>query len=105
MKQITILGALMLAACATTPAGLLDTDVEETVESTKTAASFATCVAENMSGAALRNDGDRYWVLVEIYDIPRMRYDFRPTENGSIVEVRSTALGGAATKELKRCAS
>lgn len=105
MKKITLLAALALSGCATTPAGLAQTDLEETVKSTKTAAAFATCLAENMASASLRNEGARYWVLVEILGTPRFRYDFTDTDKGSIAEVRSTAIGGAATKELKACAN
>ena len=104
MKQLIFIAALALAGCATSPSGLASTSVESSVTSTKSAKDFAICVAESLPGATLRDDGTRYWVLFDVFGVPRFRWDFIPTETGSVVEIRSTAVGGAGTKEVRRCA-
>lgn len=104
MKQLCIVAALALAGCATTPAGLAETRVEKSVTSQKTAQVFALCVAENVSGAILRDDGARYWVLLEVFGTPRHRWDFIPTETGSIAELRSTGIAGDESGSVEDCA-
>lgn len=104
MKKLLVIAAFALGGCATTPSGLASTSVEDRVTSTKSAKDFAICVAESLPGATLRDDGTRYWVLVDVFGVPRFRWDFIPTESGSIVEIRSTAVGGAGTREVRRCA-
>lgn len=105
MKPAIVLFALLIAGCATTPAGLSQTRVEATVPSDKPAAAFATCVAESLAGnAELRSDGTRYWVLRSVAGTPRHRWDFIPAGDGSIAELRSTALAGGAQDKVRACA-
>lgn len=104
MKQIALITALALAGCTTTPAGLAKTGIKETIPSEKPAKEFALCVAERVPGATLRDDGERYWVLVDVWGVPRFRFDFIPSETGSIAEMRSTAVGKSGVKDIRRCA-
>ena len=103
MRRIALIAALALAGCATTPAGLAKTNVEKTFTSTKTALAWATCVAENTPEAELRSDGTRHWVLVSEFGVPRIRWDFIPTEGGSIVEQRTTAFIGKQSRMVEKC--
>lgn len=95
IKRLVLIASLALCGCVTTAAELGQSRVEKTLQSEKSAADFAMCVAENTLGAAeLRNDGTRYWVLVNDPDGPRIRWDFIPTETGSIAELRTFVLLG-----------
>jgi hypothetical protein len=104
MRHTLLIAALALSGCATTPAGLASTEVKKTVASAKPAKEFALCVAENLPGATLRDDGTRYWVLMDVFGVPRFRWDFIPTESGSIAEARSTAIGNSGAKDAEKCA-
>jgi len=106
MKRLIIIAALALAGCATTPAGLSKTRVEKTIASAKPAAAFATCFAESLPGTPeLRSLDGKYWVLIEVFGTPRHRWDFTPTANGSVAELRSTGLAGAESGKVERCAT
>ena len=104
MRKFALIAALALAGCATTPDGLARKEVKSVIPSTKSAKEFATCVAENLPSASLRDDGERYWVVQDMFGFPSFRWDFIPTETGSIAETRSTALGDAGAKDAKKCA-
>lgn len=105
MRKIAAFAALALTGCATTPAGLADTRVEKTILSDKTPEAFAVCVAESLPGMAeLRSLEGRYWVLMEVFGTPRHRWDFKPTESGSVAELRSTGLAGSESGKVERCA-
>lgn len=105
MRLAAVLTSLALGACASTPAGLYETDVKEVVTSSKTPASFATCYAESIAGEAqLRSEGEHYWVLRIVMGLPRHRWDFTPTATGSKAELRSTGIAGAGKDKLKACA-
>lgn len=104
MKQAFIIAALALGGCAVTPAGLASTEVKRTIASAKPAKDFALCVAENLPDAEMRDDGNRYWVVFKIFDIPRIRWDFTPSGTGSIAETRSTAIGNSGAREAQACA-
>lgn len=103
MKQLCIIAAIALTGCATTAAGLAETRVKRTITSEKDAKAFALCVAENMTSSEYRTDGERHWVLIQVYGVPRHRWDFTPSENGSVAELRSTGLAGAGTGDAERC--
>ena len=103
MKQLLVIAALALSGCATTAASLAETRVEKTISSGKTAAKFALCAAENLTSSEYRTDGERHWVLVQVYGVPRHRWDFVPTSDGSIAELRSTGLAGAGAGAVERC--
>lgn len=104
MKQLCTIAALALSGCATTSAGLAETAVEQTVASPKSAEAFAVCVAESLPGGAqLRSLDGKFWVLVEVFGVPRYRADFLPTETGSIALLRSTAATGWKRSEVARC--
>lgn len=105
MKWIVPL-TLVVAGCATTPAGLGATDVKATVSSQKSANEFAVCVAETLAGETqLRSNGDHYWVLREVMGVPRHRWDFHSTDNGSIAELRSTGAAGSGQDRVETCAA
>lgn len=105
MRLLILPAVLAVAGCATSAAGLYATRVEKTVTSTKTPQSFATCVAEAFAGdVQLRSEGDHYWVLRVIMDVPRHRWDFTPTATGSLAELRSTGLAGAGEDKVRACA-
>src|SRR3546814_2699983 len=100
-----VFAVLLLGGCATTPAGLQSTRVEATVSSSKSSADFATCVAEHLMGdAELRSSGDHYWVLRSVFGVPRHRWDFTPSDSGSVAELRSTGLAGAGQDKVRDCA-
>lgn len=104
MRTITLL-PLLLAGCATTPAGLMDTRVETTVASSKTTAEFANCTADALAGSVdVRSQGEHYWVIRNVWGTPRHRWDFHPTETGSRAELRSTGLAGAGEDKVRDCA-
>lgn len=105
MKAIYLTALAALSGCATTPAGLADTDVKTSIASSKTPAAFATCFAESIAGGAqLRNNGEHYWVLRMALGVPRHRWDFKPTAAGSIAELRSTGVAGSGEDKLRACA-
>lgn len=104
-QTFAILLAFALSGCATSAAGLYETSVKKTVLSSRTSQAFATCVAESLVGAAqLRSDGDHYWVLRMVLDIPRHRWDFTPTPAGSKAELRSTGFAGDGEDKVRACA-
>lgn len=104
MRTFALSLVVFAAGCASTPAGLLETRVEESIVSQKTPQNFATCVAENMAGdVELRSAEGRYWVLVSVFDTPRHRWDFSETPNGSIAELRSTGFAGAGKGTVENC--
>lgn len=97
--------AIAVAGCATSAGGLYKTGVKRTVLSNKPSSDFATCVAESLQGdAQLRSSGDHYWVLRMVLDVPRHRWDFTPTPEGSKAELRSTGLAGAGADKVEACA-
>lgn len=104
MKQLVLIAALAVSGCATTAAGLSETRVEKTFESAKPAEAFALCAAENIASSNMRSDGTRHWVLIEVYGVPRHRWDFTPTATGSRAELRSTGFGGSGSGAVERCA-
>lgn len=95
-----------LAACATSGAGLLNSNVEETYASAKPPGTVANCAADRMSGSVdVRNDGDHYWVLRNNgYGIPTVRWDFRPDGNGgTLIERRASIRVNVGTGDVRNC--
>lgn len=104
-RVLPLVSAVALAGCATTPAGLADTRVEKTVASSKSSQAFANCVADNLPGdVQIRSEGAHYWVMIYTFDTPRHRWDFTPTTEGSVAQLRSTGLAGAMTGTVEKCA-
>lgn len=100
---------LILPSCAMTPAGIMRTPVETSVHSGKTAQSFAVCVSESLFGGTanvLRSEGEHYWILrYNSYGAPVVRWDFTPTPDGSLAELRTSfQLGIAGTDKVRACA-
>ena len=107
MRVAFVALAMLLPGCATSPAGLAQMGVEETLQSKKSAQDFATCVAEILQGQAeLRGSGDHYWVLRENgWGVPIVRWDFKNVvTGGSIAELRATAIIGAGKDKVRGCA-
>lgn len=98
---------LLLGACATTPGGIRATNVELAIVSHKPPAAFARCVADAWSGNnQFLNDGNHYWIIrLNSQGMPFARWDFLPTEAGSVAERRSDQLfGNAGTDRVRECA-
>lgn len=105
MRIIIIAACIALTGCASTSAGLYETAVRKTVDSSKNAQQFATCAVENFAGdAQLRSEGERYWIIRMVMDVPRHRWDFTPTATGSKAELRSTGLAGSGDDKVQGCA-
>lgn len=106
MKAIILAAGLSLGGCTMSAKGLANSDLDMTVASTKSAQAFATCSAESMIGNnQLRNDGDHYWILrTNMYGVPITRWDFKPTPNGSIAELRSSLGVNVGDERVKACA-
>jgi hypothetical protein len=98
---------ITLGGCATSAAGLYQSKVEMTVESAKSAQSFATCSVETMiANNQLRNEGDHYWILrMNGYGVPVARWDFtNKPGGGSVAELRSSIGINTGDDRVKGCA-
>ena len=104
---LAILSAVALSGCATTAAGLLNSNVEQTIESTKSPQQFAECVVDNMSGQTdIRGSGDHFYVLrFSGYQMPYARWDFRARPGGSVAELRRINISvGSGEGDVRACA-
>lgn len=99
--------AAALCGCATSPAGLLKSDVEQTVVSGKSSKDFAQCVQSTMIGNnPIANDGEHYWILrLNGYGLPASRWDFYPLPNGgSKAELRAAISINTGDERVENCA-
>ncbi|HEY9090324.1 MAG TPA: hypothetical protein VIN76_01470 [Parasphingorhabdus sp.] len=108
LKTFVILPVLALSGCATTAAGLLDSPIEQTVQSDKSPQQFAECSVDNMSGQTdIRGSGDHYYVLrFSGYQMPYARWDFRSRPGGgSVAELRRANISvGSGAGDVRDCA-
>jgi len=106
MRLLAALLSLGLSACATTSAGLYESDVEETFTSTRAPSTVATCAADRMRGDTdVRNDGGHYWVVRKnTYGVPTARWDFYPAESGGTrIELRQSIGINAGVGDVRAC--
>lgn len=106
MRRLAALLLMSLSACATTAAGLAESEISESYASAKRPSTVATCAADRMRGGAeVRNDGDHYWVLRNnTYGIPIARWDFWPTaEGGSRIELRTSFGINTGAGDVRAC--
>lgn len=106
MKKLLIAPMLGLAACATTSAGLADSDLEETFASRKAPDEVATCAANGMRGSEqVVREGERYWfVRRNTYGAAVTRWDFIPDGNGGTrIELRASIPMNSGAGDVRRC--
>lgn len=100
--------AVLLAGCVpVSSAGVYRTAIDLTIPSSKSSKDFALCAAQAFAGNnPVTNDGDHYWIdRLSYQGAPFARWDFRPTLNGSVAELRSVALlGPVGEDKVKACA-
>lgn len=103
---LVLVSALAVSGCATSAAGLAESDVEMTLFSEKSPQAWATCAAESMIGSVdLRNDGTNWWVLrSNNFQTPVARWDFTPVAaGGSKAELRATISINTGDERVKAC--
>lgn len=106
MRTLLLAPLMGLAACATTSAGLADTNLEETFASTKDPDEVATCAANRMRGdEQVVRDGDRYWfVRRNTYGAATTRWDFIPDGNGGTrIELRASVPMNSGAGDVRAC--
>lgn len=105
MRKLVAALSLGLCACATTAAGLAESEIEETYTSAKAPSTVATCAADRMRGGAeVRNDGQHYWVLRNNgYGLPVARWDFYPSDGGTRIELRRSIPINSGSGDVRAC--
>lgn len=108
MRPVIVAVVVLLPACATSAAGLANSEIEETILSAKSPREFAECSIERMSGNTdIRGDGDHLYVLrFSGYQSPYARWDFKARPGGgSIAELRSVNISyGSGVGDVRACA-
>jgi hypothetical protein len=77
------------------------------LQSSKSAAAWATCSAEHMIGnPQLRGEGNHWWIIrTNGYDVPVVRWDFTDIpEGGSRAELRATININSGDERVRGCA-
>lgn len=84
-----LLATLFLAACSTTPAALSDKSVTLSLDSAKPPRALASCIADHMTGANVRDEGNGHFEVVRSNDFGAIgRWDIYPASTGSHAEWR-----------------
>ncbi|MFN3943918.1 MAG: hypothetical protein ACK4K7_03165 [Allosphingosinicella sp.] len=99
-------GAVLMAGCTTSAAGLERGRLRMTVDSPKSPQAFATCSADTMIGnVQLRGEGDHWWVLrFNGYGVPVTRWDFRAKPGGgTTAELRSSIPINTGDERVRNC--
>lgn len=104
MRSVVL--ALALAGCATSPASVALEPVGQTIQSAKPPEAFARCFADNLPGqiGVLRQEPDGHW-LVMITEPGRIlhRWDFHATQGGSYAELRSAVPLSKFVSKVQNC--
>ncbi len=104
MRSFALAAVLMLGGCAASPGGLLDQASLETFSSSKSAGEVAGCAQQSLRGGAEQGtDGRNFWVVRKNAFGPVVRYDFKPTASGSIVEYRTRLNVNNGLDKVKAC--
>ena len=95
---------LLLAGCAASQGGLLEQSALETYTSGKAAGVVAGCVQQSLQGGpTMGTDGTNYWVTRQNAFGPVVRFDFKPSSTGSVVEYRSRLRVNNGVDKVKAC--